>query len=165
MRQVTHDVEAGDALFVEEEDRVRLGLGEHRHQDVRTGGLRPAGADHVVDGALDDPGKPQGRLRAPITIVVVFVRRGSRSLSRVVDVGVLRGQGGDLLVEEALQLFAHAGDRAAAVFDDVGGLLVVEQGQQQVFQPGKLVFSAGRVLERLPDGPLQLGTQHDYSPS
>ena len=114
---------------------MRLGLGEHRHQHVGAGGLGLAGPQHVVDRALDDAREPQRRLRA-LALVVLGQRPSSLASS-----------------EERLQLArCRRVHRAAAVLDDVGGLLVVEQRQQQVLEPGELVPAPGGVVQRLPDG-------------
>ena len=141
VRDVADHVEPADPLFLQEGDRVRLRLGEERHQHVGAVGLGLPGPEHVVDRALNHARERQRRLRAlPI---------------------VLR-QGLDLLVEEALQLADEAGDRAAAVLDDVAGLLVDHQREQQVLEPGKLVPAVGRVIERVPDRGLQLWAEHAH---
>ena len=83
MRDVADHVQPADSLFLQEGDRVRLGLGEHGHQHVGAVGLLLAGAEHVVDRPLDD------------------AREGQRRLG---PLAVLLGQRLDLLVEERLQL-------------------------------------------------------------
>ena len=141
VRDVADHVEAADPLLLQEGDRVRLRLGEERHQHVGAVGLGLPGPEHVVDRALDHARERQRRLR---------------------PLAILLGQRLDLLVEEVLQLADEARDRAAAVLDDVAGLLVHHQREQQVLEPGELVSAVGRVVERVPDRGLQLWAEHAH---
>jgi hypothetical protein len=54
VRDVVHDVQAGDALLVQEVDRVGVLLAVDRHQDVGAGDLLLARRLDVQDRALDD---------------------------------------------------------------------------------------------------------------
>ena len=47
-------VETRDALFLQEGDGLGVGLRHERDEHVRAVGLAAAGAEDVVDGALDD---------------------------------------------------------------------------------------------------------------
>ncbi len=141
VRDVADHVEAADPLLLQEGDRVRLRLGEERHQHVGAVGLGLPGPEHVVDRALDHARERQRRLR---------------------PLAILLGQGLDLLVQEVLQLADEARDRAAAVLDDVAGLVIDHQREQQVLEPGELVPAVGRVVERVPDRGLQLWAEHAH---
>jgi len=115
VRDVAHDVEARDALLLEERHRLRIGLRHDGHEDVRAVGLAPPGAEDVVHGPLDHPRKAERRLGARLALVF--------------------GDDSDLLVEVGLELATQARQVPAAVLDDVGRLLVAEQRQQQVLEP------------------------------
>ena len=142
VRDVADHVQPRDPLFLQERDGVRIGLREHRHQHVRPRGLRLAGAEHVVDRALDDARERQRRLRS------LALRFGQRL---------------ELRLQERLQLAAEPRHRPAAVLDHLGGLLVAQQREQQVLERGELVTPAGRVLQRVSDRGFKLGREHQPS--
>jgi len=133
VRDVADDVEPADPFLFEEGDGVGLRLGEHRHQHVGPGRLLLAGAEDVVHRPLDHARERQRRL-SPLA--------------------VLLRQRFDLAFEKSLELLAEPSHRAAAVLDDVGGLLVAEQREQEVLERGELVPATGRVVERPADGGL-----------
>ena len=140
VRDVADHVQPRDPLFLEERAR-RANRARRTSPPARsapTACALPA-PEHVVDRALDDARERQRRLR-PLAL-----RLGQRL---------------ELGLQERLQLAAEPRHRPAALLDHVGGLLVVEQRQQQVLERGELVTAPGRVLQRVPDGGFQLGRQH-----
>ena len=123
-----------DALLLEQVDRVRVALAEHRREHV-------AGRHLLAARGLD-----------------VHRRALQHALERerLVGPGLLAlGQLVDLLVEEALELAAQLLDVAAALGDDVGAARIVEDRQQQVLERQVLVAPAADVV----DGALQRGLE------
>src|SRR6185312_3321719 len=110
-------------------------------QHVGAARLLLARPQHVVDRALHDARERQRRL-GPLAVLV--------------------GQRLDLLVEVLLELGDEAGDRPAALLDHFGRLVVDHQREQQVLEPRELVAALGGVVERVPDGRLQLRAEHAH---
>src|SRR5207249_539070 len=68
VRNVVDDVEARDALLLEEIHRVRVLLAENGDQDVRSGDLLLARGLDVQDGALDHALEAQRRLGVDLAV-------------------------------------------------------------------------------------------------
>jgi hypothetical protein len=104
----------------------------------------------MVHSILDHTQKPKAGLR----VMGLLVRLALVLVLRVLRLSVrsfVRGRGWqsrDGGRQEALQLGPHARQGATAMLDDVGGMGVIEQGQQKVFQTGELVSAPGGINER-----------------
>src|SRR5207244_698091 len=68
VRDVVDDVQARDALLLQEIDGVGILLAEDRHQHVGPGDLLLAGGLHVQDGALDHALEAEGGLRVDLAV-------------------------------------------------------------------------------------------------
>jgi hypothetical protein len=127
VREVVEHVEARHALLLEEVDGVRVGRLEEGGEDVAAVHLalpRPFGLEQrVLDDALE----------------------GGRVLGQRVARG---GHGFELLVEERLQLAHERLGAPAAVAQDVGRRLVVEQRVEEVFERHVLVPPLDRLHRR-----------------
>ncbi len=53
MRDVADDIQPANPFFLQEGDRMGIGLGEHRHQHIGTRRLGLAGPQNMVDRPLD----------------------------------------------------------------------------------------------------------------
>ena len=122
---VVDRVVARHVLLLQEIGGMALALGEDRDQHVGAGHLLAAGRLHVDDGALDHALEPGGRLR-------ILVAVADQVFELAFEIG---GQAAAQLVEIDV---AGAHDR--------GGVLVVDQGQQKMFERG--VFVVALVGER-----------------
>ena len=111
-------VEPGHVLQLQEVDRVALPLAEQRDQHVGAGHLVAARGLDMDRGALHHALEPGGRLR----------------IARPVG-----GQAGEILVEEFGQVTAQLVEIDAACPEHGGGIAVVGQSEQQVFQGGIFV--------------------------
>jgi hypothetical protein len=106
--------------------------------------LGTPGAEDLVDRPLDHARKSQGGLGAQLP---VFSRAARLFVDRQTGSGPSRNSSS----------FARTARRlAAALSDDLGGLLVVEQGQQQVLDARELVPPARGILQRPPNRLFQL---------
>ncbi len=130
VREVVEDVEARDALLLEQVDGVRVGRLEERGEDVAAVDLllpRALGLEErVLDGALEGRG--------------VLGQRVARSRHAL-----------HLLFEELLQLACERLGVAAAVADDLRGRAVVQQRVEEMFERHVLVAP----LDRLHRGEVQ----------
>jgi hypothetical protein len=118
VRDEIHHVEAGDALALQEVDRVGVLFAEDGDQHVGAGDFLLAGGLHMQDGALDDALEAQGRLGVDF---------------------VAAGDGGRVLADEVGQFLAQVVDVGGAGPQHLGGRWVVEQRQQQVLDGDELV--------------------------
>ena len=123
---IADDVEARDALLLEQVGGVRVGLAEDRDQHVAAVDLVLAGRLHVRRGALEDALEAERLLRR--TVVAV-------------------GQPLQLLVEVALELALRALDVAAAGADHLGDVVVVERALEHVLEAEELVPPAPRFAD------------------
>ena len=131
MRDIVDRIEPGHVLLLQEINRVALALGEHRDQDVGAGDLlAPRGLD-MDGGALQYP------LKARRGLGVVLVR-GDEVAELVVDIG-------QHLAAQPLEI-----DTAGAQHRDC--VLVLGQGQQQVFERGVFVAAIVGVGQRAMQG-------------
>ncbi len=71
MRNEIHNVQTGNILQTEEIDRLRLLLGENRHENIAAGDLLLATGLHVKDSSLQHTLKTQRRL----DLGIVFIRQ------------------------------------------------------------------------------------------
>ena len=127
VRDVVDDVQARDALLLQEVHRVGVLLAEDRHQHVGAGDFLLARGLHVQDGTLDDALEAERGLR-----VHLAVGRDARGLL------------GDVLRQVLAQL-VHVG---AAGAQHLGGGRVVQQREQQVLDGDELVALLARLDER-----------------
>ena len=152
VRNGGHQVQARDALFLQEMHGVAIAFAVHGHQHMRPLHLRAACAQDVVHGVLDYAQKAQAGLRVPIFFIrlrlAAFGVRGVRfaacDLARR-----WRRHGRNRGGQEFLKLRAQARQGPAALLDDVGSLGVVEKREQQVFESRKLVATLGGIRQRL----------------
>ena len=138
VRDVAHHVESGDALALEQEDGVRVGLAEHRHQHVAAADLILAGRLHVQRGALQDAAEPERLLR----------------------LAALAGQLVDLVGEKAVHLALELLDVAAAVAQDLRHVGVVQQRVQHMLEGQILVLAPHGFAQRQAQRHFQLATDH-----
>ena len=128
-------VVAGHVLLLQEVGGVALALGEDRHQNIGAGHLLAAGRLHVDDGALDDPLEPGRRLRILVAVV-----------------------------DQVLQLALEIGGEAAAQLVEIdvarphdrGGVLIVDQRQQQVLEGRIFMVSLVGQRQRAMQGLLEI---------
>ena len=102
------------------------------------------GSEKLVDRPLDHAREAQGWLGPQLPLITCAT------------CSVVGRQAGQRTGEKILQLRTHARRLAAALADDLSGLLVVEQGEQQVLKARKLVSPTGGILQRAPNRLFQL---------
>ena len=136
VRDEVDDIEPRHTLLLEQVDRVRVALAEHRCDHVARRHLLTAGGLHVHRRALQHPLERQRLVRAGLLVL---------------------GQRVDLLGEEALELAAELLDVAAALGDGVGSARVIEDREQQVLERQVLVAARAGVLDGALERRLQLG--------
>ena len=142
VRDVVDDVQARDALLLQEVHRVRVLLAEDRHQHVGAGDLLLARGLHVQDGALDDALEAERRLRVDLAVG-----------------GDARRLLGDVLRQVLAQL-VHVG---AAGAQHLGRGRVVQQREQQVLDGDELVALLARLDERHVQTDFELLGDHSCS--
>ncbi len=123
-------VQPRHVLHLQEIHGVALALAEQRHQHVGAGDLVAAGALHVYGGALHHTLEAGGGL-------------GLR--------GAVRGQAGEVLVEELGQVLAELVEIDAAGAQHGGRIAVIGQAEQQVLKGGVFVTAVAGEGE----GPVQ----------
>ena len=134
VRDVVHDVEARDALLVQEVDRVRVLLAVDRHQHVGAGHLLLAGRLHVQDRALDHALEAQRGLRVDLA--------GA-------------GDGRRVLHHEVRERLLQLVDLGGAGLQHLGGGRVVAEREQQVLHGDEFVA----LLPGLDEGHVQADFQ------
>ena len=143
MADVVDDVEAGDALLLEQIDGVRVALAEHGHEQVSVGDSVALGSLGVHERPLQHPLEAQRLLRHGVRVVRHDL---------------------DLLGQERLEIDAQLAQISATVADDVDDTRVVEHRQQQVLEQQELVPPGPHVLDGALKGLLEFGGKH-YSGS
>ena len=111
---------------------------------MRAVNLGTPSAENLIDRPLDHARESQGGLGSQLPF---FARAACFLVGR---------QAGKRALQKLLQLRAHARRLAPALSDDLGGLLVVEQGQQQMLEARELVPPAGGILQRFANRLFQL---------
>ena len=128
----THRIEAVHVLLLQEEDGIALALAEQRDQHVAAGHLLAARGLDVQDRALDDALETGGGRGIGVAL----------HLDRV-----------ELGIEIERHRIAQLRQLDAAGQHHLGGMLVVDQGQQQMFEH-RIFMAAGagggqRIVQRL----------------
>ncbi len=131
--EVEH-VEAGEPLLLEEEERLRVGLAEERHQHVSGVDDLLLRRQRVRRGAVHDALEAHGGLGVGLDVVGEHLDRGGQELRQP----RLQARGLD-----------------AAGLEDLEGAGVLQQAQHQVLEGEVLMTGLPRLGEREADGGLQ----------
>ena len=140
MGNVVDHIEPGDALGLEEIDGLALLFTKNSHQHAGTGNFLFAGRLDVKHRSLQDPLKAQGWLGLPV-FLTLRNQRGGR-------------------VDKLNQVSAHRTEVGSAGFKHQNGVIVVEQGQQQVFNRHELMALCPRAAKGVVERLFQVFTQH-----
>ena len=139
VRNEIDHIEARHALLLQQEDRVRLGLMEHRDEHLRTVDLGPSGRLRVQRGALQSPLHPGCIMRLE---------------------GAALGQALDLFIEVLLQLLAQRVEIGAAMLQHVAGGDVVQHRVEHVLETDIFMAPVERLGHRKLQGDLQFAANH-----
>ncbi len=135
VRDVVHRIIAGHVLLLQEEGGMALALGKDRDQHIRAGHLIASGAFDMQDGALDHTLEGGSRLHAALIL--------------------FNDQAGELGIEIMGQLLTELFQFHLAGGHHLGGILILDQGEQEVFQSGIFVVSLRSQAQRSFEGGLQ----------
>ncbi len=128
VRQVIHDIEAGDVLQIQEVHGLRLLLAEDRDEYVTARHFLLAARLHVKHGTLQHALEPQRGLHVRIVVM---------------------RQQGRLLLDEFGQLAPQFRDIRIAGLENLVNLGNVQERKQQVLDRHELMTLIARLLERL----------------
>ncbi len=142
MRDVIHDIQPGDPLFLQEIDRMRVFFAVNGDQHVGTIDFLFARRLNVQDGTLNHPLEAQGRLR--------------------VDV-VFTGDAGRVLIDEFAEILPQQVNFGTAGTQGVGSRGIVQQGQQQVLDRDEFVAFLARLDEGHVQADFEFLGNHQFS--